>query len=240
MSKWERLVVATWNIGDGTHKDALRIMLQADVLLVQEASDQDDLLWFLHAQRYESVRPEVHPGQAAVACVYRPDVLRLNTRITKLMVPGQNVGKGTGPDHMKPKWMVGAFFTHIPSGRHLAITSTHRVAGNSHGPREQVATQHAQKIAAVFAHHNGPSIVGMDANSVATDNTLRPLRLAGWKSDQLKREIPTHGPKWAPDQIWWKEPRRLRSRIRFVSHFTTPTNSDHRALFAEFDIRRKK
>lgn len=237
------LKVVSFNIGNASINDARRIVAdeRPAALALQEASDQRELVRRICAEfGYLPNQPDDQPGQAATPLLHDPLQLRAVRAICELMAPSQDVGRGTGPDHMKPKWLIGDFFVHLGSGRHVALASTHRVAGNAHGKREEVATEHARNVAAFFRRHRSISAVMGDWNSRAWVNSLKPLSDHGWTSDQLGHFVPTHGLHWAPDHVWWRERwqnGKRDDRIRYVGHHTIGgTGSDHRPLVVDFEL----
>jgi Endonuclease/Exonuclease/phosphatase family len=234
----QRLTVATWNIGNGTTADARQIMRQGTAALaLQEASDQARLIQQLRGDGLGVIRPVAEPGQAATPLVFDPEQLLLLRMIVELMVGRRRLNKGTGPETLKPKWLIGGYFLHRPTRRRLAIASTHRVAGQTPDGstiRDDVAEQHAREIVQHFRGYGGIPIVLGDWNSWPDDDSLRPFRLADWRTDQaLHRRLPTHGKRWAPDAAWW----RPDHRIEFLRHRTLDgTRSDHRPLLVDYEI----
>ena len=226
------LTVATWNIGRGTLAEARRALSQSPVLALQEAADRSKLIRALDRSRYRVIKGSGRPGQSSTPIVFDPKVLRLARPVAILVARAQRVGRGTGPDRMKAKWLIGGRFVHRPTGTRLFIGTTHLVAGQSRQRRARVATRHVRHVVSRLRRVAGIRLVMGDFNTRPRSKVLVPLRAAGWTSDQIVgRRLDTHG-TWAPDQVWWKPARGLR----LVEHHTTSNRSDHDALFATLTL----
>lgn len=228
------LTVGTWNVGKGTLKNAQKILDECDVLGFQEASDQDALFSGLRKSHFV-VRFDQLPGQAALGLAYDPSKLTAVTRWAVVCSPGQDVGLGTGPDHMKTKWLIGANFLHTESRRRVSVSTTHLVAGQGHHEREDVARRHVAHVRARFEHYTGNPIVLADWNALPRDPILDQLRFHGWQTDQVVGgRLPTHG-TWSPDHVWWRE----SDRVSFKDHHTIATKSDHDALVVTLKLKHR-
>lgn len=239
-----RLVVATANVGTKGRRKAdpgavLELARSCHALALQQLSgpDGDAMVRLLrHDPDLRVIRRSRRLGQAAVGLVFRPDDLRLIVPVHRLLMAGQRVNPDTGPELIKPKWLVGATVEHRRASVVATIASTHRVAGQTperDTERDEHAHRHAQRVATEMRNTDGYSIVGADWNSLPGDDSLRPLRQAGWTCDQLRgRRLDTHG-HWCPDHVWWEH----QERLHFVGHrLGRPIGGDHRPLVATFQL----
>lgn len=231
------LKVATWNVGMGSLADAREVMRDVSAMALQEAGDQARLVNALAEDGHVVIRPKEFLGQPATPLIYKPTELRYIRPLQQLMVAGGDIGPGTGPDTVKPKYLIGGYFIHLASRRRVALASTHRFAGQRVGnERYERATVHARRVVDALADYTGVPVVMGDWNSVPDSDTLAPLRRAGWTCDQLEgKRLPTHG-GWVPDHVWW----RKDERIAFDSHHTIKNGSDHNALIVSFDLKEKR
>ncbi len=232
--KTTRLTVGTWNAGNGTDQDGREVAHLVDALCGQEFSDRGRLLHLLRTDGYKDICPP-SLGAPATPLVYDPRTLLFVRPLLVPMLQGKELdwGPGTGPDHGKPKWLVGGYFIHLPSRRRVAVASAHKPAGHKPGnEREDAATLQSEREVDAFHGYTGIPIIGADNNAEPDMPCLDPLRHAGWKCDQLVgRRIPTHG-GWCPDHIWWRDD----DRISLARHRVIANDSDHRADIADFDI----
>ena len=226
------LTVATWNIGRGTLADARKVLSRSPVLALQEAGDRSKLIRALDRSRYRVIKGSGRPGQSSTPLVFDPKVLRLVRPSATLMAPRQRVGRGTGPDRMKAKWLIGGRFVHRHTGTRLFIGTTHLVAGQSRQRRARVAIRHVRHVVSRLRRVAGIRLVMGDFNTRPGSKVLVPLRAAGWTSDQfVGRRLDTHG-TWASDHVWWRAARGLR----LVEHHTIRNRSDHDALLATLTL----
>lgn len=232
-----QLRVGTLNVGRGDFGPIRDLAHTCHALALQELSDRDELVQRLRQDpELRVVRRKVHPGQAAVGLVWRPSVLRLVVQVHRLLVPVQTVNPSTGPERMKAKWLVGGTFEHRHTSALVTVGSTHRVAGQTpqgDTARDTVALHHAARVRREMRETEGYKIVGGDWNSWPDDDSLRPLRQAGWTCDQLEdKRLGTHG-HWAPDHVWWDQVKGLDYHSHRVAR---DVGSDHRPLVATFQL----
>lgn len=233
--------VATINVGNGSSVKALRLAKSVDATALQEVSDRDGLIERLRADpQLRVVRRERRPGQAAVALVWKRNVLELRHRIVRLVAHGQPVGPGTGPDEMKAKWLEGGSFRLRACGSAVTIATTHRVAGQTRdgdSKRDRVAERHAAAVVRELEHAPRPIVPG-DWNSLPLDDSLAPFRRERWTCDQLQLErLNTHG-GWCPDHVWFRPWSRGKSAdLRVVDHWLADSiGSDHDPLVVRFRV----
>lgn len=229
------LRVGSWNIGNGSREDLLEVMGVCDALALQEASDRDDYMTLLREHGYDVIRPEL-PGAPATPLVYDPEQLEFKKLICELMLPSTFVGRGPGPEHSKPKYIVGARFKHIPTGRRVTIVSTHLVSGQDSPLRRSAADRHLINIRQLFWNRHGRIVVCGDFNREPEKVSLGPF----WHNNhEVLGYIPTHGHR-SIDQVWMKHQgfsgMLHRTRMRFSQQRTFSNRSDHDALLVTFDI----
>lgn len=231
----EILTVGTWNAGNGTDTDGREVMDLVDALCGQEFSDRGRLLHLYRTDGYKVICPP-SLGAPATPLIYDPRTLLFVRPLLVPMLQGRELdwGPGTGPDHGKPKWLVGGYFIHKPSRRRVAIASTHKPAGHKPGnQREDAATLQSRRSVEAFRGYTGIPIIGADNNAEPDSPCMDPLRHGGWKIDQLVgKRIPTHGPGWCPDHICWRDD----DRISLEYHRVIANRSDHRADIATFAL----
>jgi hypothetical protein len=229
----EGFTIATWNIGRGTYADARRVLSESSVLALQEASDKGQLIDRLKRDGYRVIRGSGKPGQSATPFVFDPKALQLVRPVVALMAPRQRIGRGTGPDTMKAKWLIGGRFVERATGRHLFIGTTHLVAGQNHPRRARVALRHVRNAVSELRRLGGTTFLMGDFNTRPHSKVTGPLRATGWTSDQIVgQRLGTHG-GWSPDQVWWNR----SSGIELVEHHTISNRSDHDALVTTVTLR---
>lgn len=235
--RWAPLDLATLNIGNADAGPVHDLCLSVAATVMQEGSDRGPLFARLDADpRLTVIRLGHRAGQAATAAVYHRERLRCRrVPAPVLLAADQRVNRGTGPEHTKPKWLLEPRFEHLASGRGITIATWHRVAGQTpkgSTDRDDLAQHEASRVADHYHGHTGLVALGGDTNSRPDDDSLRPLRAAGWKCDQLEDKLlGTHG-HWPPDHWWWlPDP----TRMRYAHHHTGPdVGSDHLPLVVRF------
>lgn len=229
------LTLATWNVGPGTLGDLIRLRRYADVIALQEAGDRSPLLRSTMRTGWKAVTG-VQPGQPSTPLIYDPAALTLLKPSRLLLAAAQDVGPGAGPDRLKAKWLIGGRFLHQESGRRFWLYSTHYVATQGKPKRHRVALAMSSRIALLARRAIRPVFVMGDFNAVPGSAVLRVLKDVGMVLAQLVgRPVPTHGRR-AIDGVTWT-PRRW---IRLTRKWPIVTNSDHRALVADFDLQPKR
>ena len=233
------LPVATWNVGNGTLADAGEVMECVAAMALQEASDQTRMLTALDRAGYGVIRPTAEVGQAATPLVFDPQRLRFVRPVQVLLHPGGPIGPGTGPDHGKPKWLIGGRFVDRITGRHLAICGIHCYAGQRHDPaneRASISREMVREAVNVLDPVRGLPILMGDFNALYDTPTVAPLRGHGWTCNHLVGgRVHTHG-GWSPDHVWW----RKDERIHFVEQRTIANRSDHDALIVTLAVNSRK
>ena len=215
------LRVVTWNLGNARLGD---VRVKAHAWTMQEASDKDEFLKDMCDEFDLKMIRGRKSGQPATPMLYDPKRLHLEEKIEHMLAHAQTLDPGTGPEHMKTKWLQGGYFTDIETGRKIAICSLHCPPGQTdNNVRDRVATAMAQNAVGYMRQYRGIRVIGADWNAEMDTDSLAPMRRAGYHCDQLVgKRMPTHD-GWCPDGIWWYND----DRVRFMGHTTNPTHSDH-------------
>lgn len=222
------LAITTWNWGNGTREDLLEIARDCDAVCLQEASDRSRPLGKIDERdRFEVIRPKVL-GAPATPVVFKPHRLELLEPFHRLLLPTRYIGPGAGPDHNKPKYVVGGKFRHIESGRIVRIGSTHIVPTQGNPMRRRAAVDHMKALHR-YMDRPIPSFVGADWNQLPNR-----VEMPGWTGDPLEAKVNfgTHSHRQI-DMVWWRRDKR----VRFLNHREIENGSDHAAVRVEFQIR---
>lgn len=221
-----------------------------------EMSDQDDLAAVLLELGYGVIRPQGRVGQAATAVAYdRRQALMIAPFSIPLTPQGIRLGKGTGPDDGKAKYLTGSRFVLTESRRRCKVGVLHAYAGQKwpdHGQPNDRATISRNRIVkparnAMDNGYGGVDLLGGDFNGEPDTPTTGPLRADGWRSNHgVLGELTTHVHHgkggWSPDH-WWMhddhaDPRDPRAR--FLSHMVVQPkgrDDDHRMLVVDTGFR---
>jgi hypothetical protein len=241
------LNVGIFNWSNADWHDVRDMMISADVhaLAVVEVSDQAPGLQRLHNAGWGLIRPNHHVGQAAVSLIYNPRRLDLRLPVSVLLQDSVTLDSGTGPEHMKPKYMNGGKFQDMLANRRVGIAGYHPPPDQEPGKptpkddniRARIATQMNHDAIDYWADWGGIPINALDSNAREDSPTLEPYdqarRRGNWHMTQKVSPKPTHGPRWNPDTVAWRDDER----IRLEGHVTIGVpHSDHRADIARFMI----
>ncbi|MFT3873456.1 MAG: endonuclease/exonuclease/phosphatase family protein [Nocardioides sp.] len=229
----------TWNIGKGSFQDLALMATRCDLLGLQEASDQAGKLDRLAhdpqaGPRFGVWRPHHEGGQAATPVIWDRHTMELVRPFARLLYDGGPIGKGTGPDHGKPKWLVGGIFLHRRTHTRVAFGNLHCYAGQKDdNKRQEVSAGMVERAGAHLAKRKvAVRVLVGDFNALPNTPTTGWLRAHNWSCDQLHHRIGTHR-DWSPDHVWWK------GRARFFDHYVRHTESDHHGLVTTLELHPK-
>lgn len=222
------LTVATWNIGNGSWRN-----YTADLYGWQEAGDQSAFMRQASKNGVHVYRPDKPAGAASTPVGWRSTIDKPSPFVHPLYKGGP-IGPGTGPDIGKPKNLVGLSFTF--HGLPIVMGNMHNYAGQrGRNQRALISSNMVREAVGFLNGMDGAKILTLDANTTANGYAVAPLRDAGYSCLQLGiTRVPTHGPTWTPDQIWYKPTPFVH--IRAIRQYTRNTGSDHKALFNVFEV----
>jgi len=163
--------------------------------------------------------------------VWNPERLKRQDVFCNRLLPAAN---RAGKYNMQ-KNLNGGRFLFKPAHRSIIGASQHAIQTSSQGSRHAAALHMNHEILQILNKRKIPTFVGGDFNTVPKDELLRPFREANWRCSQIVgKELDTFGNR-AIDMWWWDD-KDGDKVARFLRQYTRDGDSDHKALYAEFDI----
>lgn len=230
------------NVGRAKARDIVRaaLTLELDAWGGGECSDRPDVYSLARESGFHVAAPVDRPGGKATPIFWRAGGRFTDAApFSRLLAVGGDIGPGTGPDHGKPKYLVGVRLRDQASGRVVVPATCHLYAGQDWHPRPNmratVSRGMLDNALALQSRRHGIPFLALDSNAAPDSPTWRVL--AGrprWTTNHRALEpITTHGEHWKPDAIAW------RSDNRFVvdDQGVVDVGSDHGLLWLEGRLR---
>jgi len=208
------LTVATWNVGDnGTWEDMRDIMAVAPVMCLQEMGDRDSLYDHLHDKGWKTYVAGGDNGRRATPVAWNPKVMgEVTAKYCEPLSPKTHA-PGTGPDDVKPKWLIAVAWDY-PNYQHQArVGCLHLVSDSStsNPKRHQLAHDELVNASTMWKKKSdgtfpvGFCCIAGDYNTSWNNDLLDPMRNQKWKPSQGCNGYVchTHG-NWTPDQQWFR------------------------------------
>lgn len=225
------LTVGTWNVGDNGTKDDLKaLMAKAPVWALQEMGDRDGWFDWLHDKGWGTTGRDGPAGATPVVW----DKTAMGEKVdsyNRLLSPSTPC-KGTGPDTVKEKRLVGVGFNFPGYQPRVRIGCLHLCSDSSGGCRRELAKDEVREAKTMWkgdgGFPDGFCVIAGDWNTSWNNDLLNPMEDQNWKTAHAFKVVRTHG-DWTPDQQWYRH-ASIDGMGEVANH------SDHDALWVRYNL----